>query len=458
MSKQPVSGRESLAAHPHVNSAAPSLASGRCGASRAGGGQEGAEHGVPGAHPSNTAPATCNDACHSFFALRWGIDSLYLSYPGKLSEAVAERLQALKKLAQSDEPFSVSKAQYEIAGHVFEVKDRGASLFPYILEDGAFRIQLSEAGKTVPMAYVKVSARYLAHAGAVEAEKHLYEIVSSLGEIKESANVSRIDLYVDFQSTLDMESWDRHAWVSRASNINSYSVGGHFSGWSIGLGGIVSARLYNKLLEIITSQKQWIVPLWERAGWDRQTPIWRLEFEVKREALTQKGLTKLYKVMDHLNGLWSYLTTEWLRLTVPSTEDKTRSRWPIHLLWILLSSIDWETPHGPALKRFDPSRSPLDDKLYQAAYSAILSYMAKHGFEVDELYEAIEDFLACAYAFHEQKASNQGLSFDHYVADKLALKRREYNAVLNDPNFEEQRQKDVRAKQAREYRKASDGE
>ena len=53
MSKQPVSGRGSLADHPHVNSAAPSLASARCGASRAGGGQEGAEHGVTGAPPSS---------------------------------------------------------------------------------------------------------------------------------------------------------------------------------------------------------------------------------------------------------------------------------------------------------------------------------------------------------------------------------------------------------------------
>ena len=201
----------------------------------AGGGQEVAESLASGAPPSNTAPGNCNDG--NFKALRWGVDSLYLSYPGELSRESDARLKDLKQLAQSTEPGEVSKAQLALAGHIFEVKEKGASLFPYILEDGAFRIQLSRPGHKAPMAYVKVSAAYLAHVGPVEAERHLYSLLSELGELKESANVSRIDLFVDFQSSVDMESWDRTAWVTRASSINAYAVSGHFSGWSVGLGG-----------------------------------------------------------------------------------------------------------------------------------------------------------------------------------------------------------------------------
>ena len=282
-------------------------------------------------------------------------------------------------------------------------------------------------------------------------------MLSELGEIKEAANVSRIDLFVDFQSNVDMESWDRHAWVTRASEITAYAVDGHFSGWSIGLGGIMSARLYHKLLEIVVSGKAWIVPLWKQTGWDGKSPVWRLEFEIKREVLTQKRLGKLSEVLKHLDGLWSYATTEWLRLTIPNGDDKTRSRWPIHPLWVLLASADWEGNGGPLDKRFSPARSPNDDKLYQAAYSAILSYMAKHGFEATELYEATEDFLASAYAFHEDKAYQIGLPFDDFIAEKLALKRREYNTLLNDPGFTDRKQADEKAKQARAYRKASDG-
>lgn len=304
------------------------------------------------------------------------------------------------------------------------------------------------------MAYVKVSAKFLAHVGSIEAEKHLYAVLSELGEIRESANVSRIDLFVDFQSSVDMESWDRQAWVTRAASINTYAVSGQFSGWSVGLGGVISSRLYNKLLEIVVSGKEWIVPLWQKTGWDGNGLIWRLEFEIKREVLTQKGLFKLHQVLNHLNGLWSYATTEWLRLTIPSDDDKTRSRWPIHPLWLLLSSVDLESKGGPLAKRFSPARSPNDDKLFQIAYSSILSYMAKHGFPANELYEGTEDFLANAYAYHEKKAYDQGLPFDDFIAERLALKHRQYNTAINDPEQDAKRKAKELEDQARAYRKA----
>lgn len=438
------------------NPTATSLASARTARdARADGGQEVAEPAFEGAPPSNTAPYNCNEGY--FKALRWGVDSLYLSYPGELSRESDARLKALKELAQSSAPGEIAKAQLPLGSHIFEVKEKGASLFPYILEDGAFRIQLSRPGHKAPMAYVKVSAKYLAHVGPVEAEKHLYSLLSELGELKESANVSRIDLFVDFQSSVDMESWDRNAWVTRASSINAYAVSGNFSGWSVGLGGIISARLYNKLLEIVVSGKDWILPLWQKAGWQASDMVWRLEFELKREVLTQKGLSKLYQVLGNLDGLWSYATTEWLRLTLPSADDKTRSRWPIHPLWGFLSAVDWEGKGGPLVKRFSPSRSPNDDKLFQIAYSAILSYMAKHGFPATELYEGAEDFLANAYAYHEKKANDLGLPFDDFIAERLALKHRQYNTAINDPEQEEKRKAKELAEQAKAYRKESDG-
>ena len=411
-----------------------------------------------GAPPSNTAPYNCNPGDGFLFkALRWGVDSLYLSYPGELSRESDARLKALKLLAQSTDPNEVAKAQLPLGKHVFEVKEKGASLFPYIIEDGAFRIQLSRPGHKAPMAYVKVSAALLAHVGPVEAEKRLYELLSQLGEIKESANVSRIDLFADFQTSVDMESWDRHAWVTRASSITAYAVSGNFSGWSIGLGGVISARLYNKLLEIVVSGKDWILPLWQKAGWDGSGLIWRLEFEMKREVLTQKGLSKLHEVMNHLNGLWSYATTDWLRLTLPSDADQTRSRWPTHPLWELLSSIDWEGQGGPVSKRFTPTRSPNNRRLFQMACSSVFSFMAKHGFSAKQLYEAHEALVAQLHDYIDEEAFKLGLSFDDYVAEKLALKRRQFNTGVNDPEQEEKRKAAELAEQARAYRKESDG-
>ena len=81
--------------------------------------------------------------------------------------------------------------------------------------------------------------------------------------------------------------------------------------------------------------------------------------------------------------------------------------------------------------------------------------MAKHGFSALALYEGCESFLASAYAYHEQKALNLGLSFDDFIAEKLALKHRQYNTAVNDPKQEAKRQAKALEDEARAYRKAS---
>lgn len=321
------------------------------------------------ATPSNTASSNCNSGY--FKPLRWGVDSLYLSYPGELSSEMDKELKKLKEIAQSPEPYQRINAQLSLDGHIFEVKDKGAPLFPYILEDNAFRIQVSRSLGKVPLAYVKLSSEYLSHVLPNVAEEALRRVILRLGELPEEANVSRIDLFVDFVSSVDMESWDRHAWVTRAKRIDAHADG-DFSGWSIGLGGIISARLYNKTLEIEKSKKTYLFDLWRAAGWDGKSAVWRLEFELKREVLTQHGLSKLGEVLGNLNGLWSYCTTDWLRLTLPQEEDQTRSRWPIHPLWGYLSSVDWEASGGVLTKRFSNARLPSDDKLFSMGLSMVI--------------------------------------------------------------------------------------
>lgn len=423
-----------------------------------------AEHGRKDAPPTNRASDNCNEPQQPvtdeqpvpyFQALRWGVDSLYLSYPGEIHGAVLDRLKSLKALAQSSQPGEIAQAQFPVGAHIFEVKDKGARLFPYILEDGAFRIQLANPSKSVPMAYVKVSSGFLAHVGPVEAERALYRVLSELGELRDAANVSRIDCFVDFASSENME-WDRQAWVTRAAGVSAYAVNGTFSGWAIGQGGDMSARLYNKILEIQTSGKEYLFGLWRSAGWNPGSPVWRLEFQMKRETLTQKGLAKLDGVLAHLNGLWSYATTEWLRLTLPNADDQTRSRWPIHPLWGYLSSVDWESDGGPLLKRYTPQRTPKNDKLFNLAFSNLVAFMAREG--ISDLYEGQEAFITALYAFHADKAAYLGLPFDDYVAEKVALKSREFNSRVNNSDQEAQRLAREKAIAARAYRKASDGD
>lgn len=417
------------------------------------------------APPTNRASNNCNDggvrrpddqiAVPYFQLLRFGVDSLYLSYPGELYPEVLDRLKALKALAQSSEADEASGAQYPVQGHVFEVKDKGARLFPFILEDGHFRIQLAKPSKTVPMAFVKVSSGYLAQAAPVEAERALRAILSEFGDITDVAKVSRIDLFCDFVTSENIE-WERQDWVTRAATVDTFSVGGRFSGWMIGKGAIISARLYDKVLEIQKSRKEYLFGLWHKIGWNPGHPVWRLEFELKRELLVQHGLSSLDQVLNHQNGLWSYGTTEWLRLAIPNPDDQTRARWPVHPLWGYLSSVDWEGNGGPLLRKFDPQRIPDNKKLFNLALSNIIAFMAREG--IADFEEGREAFHAALQQYHEDKAYGIGLPFSGYIAEKVAFKARQFNSLINKPEFEAERKAREQNIAARNYRKASDGE
>ena len=209
--------------------------------------------------------------------------------------------------------------------------------------------------------------------------------------LTDSAHVSRLDLCADFVSNENMESWSREAWVTRGKNIAAYSLNEQFTGWTVGLGGVMAFRMYNKLLEVVESGRDDMFPLWQEAGWKQGESIWRVEFQFRREVMQQHGLINLDSVLGSLNGLWCYASTEWLRLTLPNPDDKTRSRWPIHPLWGYVSSVDWETNGGPLARSFKATRLPEDKRIFALGASSIASYMAKNG--ITDYQDGIEGYL-----------------------------------------------------------------
>lgn len=433
-----------------TNSTADARPSARTHAQRAPDGRTHGEDGK-GSLPTNREPYNSNN--DYFKLLRFGVDSLYLSYQGEIFSEVQDRLIKLKQLAQHPEADQQALAQFSIAGHIFEVKDKGSSVFPYVLEDGAFRIQLSRASKRLPMAYVKLSSRYLSSVTPKEAEEHLRGILNELGTLTDSAHVSRLDLCADFVSNENMESWGREAWVTRGKSIAAYAVAEQFTGWTVGLGGVIACRLYNKLLEIFESGRADLLPLWAVGGWNSGEPIWRVEFQFRREVLAQHGLVSLDSVLANLNGLWSYASTEWLRLTIPNPDDQTRSRWPVHPLWGYLSSVDWETDGGPLARSFKATRLPDDKRIFALGASSIASYMAKHG--ITDYGDGLDRYLFDLYSHLQTSGDFMGLSAEQVMLEKVRVRAKEFNTILN---INEEEQKRLAMEQATAaYIRASKG-
>ncbi|TXH06132.1 MAG: replication initiation factor [Nevskiaceae bacterium] len=325
-----------------------------------------------GSLPTNRDPVNCK-------ILRYGIDSLYLSFPGDISQEGYIRLEAARRAARADLEIEKAEAQISIHDHLFAASAGAGKLFKYQLEDHAFRIQLKgPKSKRLPLAYCKISSTFLVSVGVEQAVAQLRMILSSFGSLSGNPNVSRIDLFADFTANTPLNAWEDEAWVTRAEYLNSHRVRGRFSGWSIGRG-IIAARLYDKTLELKKSRKDYLLDLWKQQGWDGAHPVCRIEFQFRSEVLHQLKSPTYPGILDRLGILWHYCTYDWLRLTIPNPEDQTRSRWPTHPLWEAFQVIPWKTGPEPENVQVKLSRVPPDKVLCRSFFTALTAYMAAKG-------------------------------------------------------------------------------
>jgi hypothetical protein len=280
------------------------------------------------------------------------------------------------------------------------------------------------------VAVVQVASEFLAFFGVRDAERQvravLLELVEQSDEELGAARVSRVDLYADFASSVDMEGIHRDHWVTRADEIHTYSVARKLSGWTVGLGGAIAARLYNKTLEIdAKSHKYFFHELWSAAGWIPTDEVWRLEFELKRGALAHFGIDSLEDLERSAGSLWRYLTSEWIRLTVPNVEDQTRARWPNHPLWTDIEMVEWQGNEQLRIREMQRNRAPNDKWYLQHGVSLLASYMAR-----EWISDSAEGWRRLgAFLEHLVSASpvRFGISFGDYVLEKVRFKARQYN-------------------------------
>ena len=381
-----------------------------------------------GAPPSNTAPANCISTKSDSRILRTGVDSLYLSYAGDLKPDVEQDLESLKTQAQSEDPQEQAGAVMCLVDHRFEVKDKGKGRYPFVLQDGVFHLQLSRAqAKSLPMVYAQIGSEALTRTGVEYTAIALNNLVSVLGKTHAPATVSRVDLCADFVTDFDLEAIPRNAWINRANKRSSHEDRGRFSGLTFGMGGALSARLYDKTLEIEHSEKTYLYDVWSDGGWMGEHPVWRLEFEFHRTVLHEFAITTVDELLARRADLWCY-AMHWLRLVVPSPTDTTKERWPNHPLWDVLSTASWGVERGEPLTRTRKTRPPSDKSLFVNGLGALTSYMAREG--ITDFDEGYLRFLIDAHEYHRLQSQRTGKTLPTYAREKAQGKARRFNTHL----------------------------
>jgi hypothetical protein len=230
------------------------------------------------------------------------------------------------------------------------VQPSGWGSYRYWLRCGDFDVFVGRGG-SMPAVYARLASEFIHEVGPLNALGELKSFVATLTFVRVDEPVcSRVDIYTDFQGWIPRsEDHDRFVTRSRrnTSHIAVHHDGRRFTGFTFGRDAMV-ARLYDKGLEIAHSGKTWMHEVWgDRL--EPSAPVWRLEFQLRREVLAECWLTEVQDVLAQRQSLWAY-AMRWLSLRQPEP-GATRTRWLVADVWIDLMRPQGDAAPSPLVRK-----------------------------------------------------------------------------------------------------------
>jgi hypothetical protein len=277
-----------------------------------------------------------------------GVDTLYLSLTGDMDQGAMRVLRELRDAAGDDDvtPFTLDDADGSLI-----VRPHGWRGFPLWLSSPRYELMLG-AAPPFPAGYVQLHSAYIHTLGVDGAASDVVALLRRrLFRGVMGVTPSRIDVYADVQGWEPTEA-DFGRFVCRAVSRRLYSEpsemhasGRRLSGLTFGRGDVV-ARIYDKTLELRSRGQTWPMAVWTNL--DVEAPVWRIEFQYRRRALTTFGLRTLASVLSARQDLWEY-GTRWLSLRTESGEAARRN-WPESEAWVALRQVSIGSPRSELVR------------------------------------------------------------------------------------------------------------
>lgn len=296
-----------------------------------------------------------------------GVDTLEASFKGELAPELAEYLDELKALAQLEErPVTTILGDYP-----FSVSGSGLKPWRWLLKGDDFHLRLSPS-RHIPTASVRLLSVALATYGHEQLYRLAYDVAGLVGELDE-AGASRLDIFADLQgfepSVADMEGI-----VCPASYRGVHLSGSVPQTFQYGKGALV-LRVYNKTAELASSHKAWLREVWAtRDGYDSERDVWRVEVQLRREALSSLGCHTIADAFAMLADLFASALA-WCELRVP--DGANQSRWVRSAVWDELCAQSFGGVALPRLKQL--ARVAAMDQVVPQALGLLVSGSAHLG-------------------------------------------------------------------------------
>ncbi|PLY05544.1 MAG: hypothetical protein C0622_01535 [Desulfuromonas sp.] len=275
-------------------------------------------------------PAKVKTAAQELQVLASGIDTLYLAIDVHwASTDHFDYLAELKEIAKQERREAPGHFVLENDKFLFNVKQSGRDGYEWLIYNKEFTFSIGKwtAPISKPSVLVHISSEALWHLGAENTVNRIIEIILSLGGSRITIKPSRVDLCLDV--LLSNGIWDpelREYKVNRAAYMGIHFHHRKLTGFSIGKGKL-SARLYDKPLEICQqSKKFWMYDIWGVHTVPKGMKIIRVEFQLRREALTELAVKGIDDLFDYTGNLWIYCTQKWLKFQTNPGKHHTQRK------------------------------------------------------------------------------------------------------------------------------------
>ncbi len=259
-----------------------------------------------------------------------GVDTLELNF-GVTEYRQPDMFKRLDdaKLEAASAGFKSKGIAIDWFGKEFMVQARGSrGGYEYLIKNGDIELQImpdARGGKPSPELRAIFRSPYLWGVGEIQAYN---EVVEFLNEwvFLEYCKVSRADLCVD--RVMSLPEINRMTEVVSVVRNKDIYYGGDFysgqrqTGYQFGRGGI-TCRFYDKAYENSVKGNSHIVPLWTANEWDGETPVSRLELQLRREVLRRFDVNMDFATFqDSKSDIWAYGTNKFLRIVNPGSATR----------------------------------------------------------------------------------------------------------------------------------------
>ncbi|MFC2066512.1 hypothetical protein ACFLUO_05575 [Chloroflexota bacterium] len=263
--------------------------------------------------------------------LNYGISDYHVDGEFSMLEAVKQEIQTGGYKLHAGK-------EVEWCGEKFYLLGHGSYFgYNYLLKNGDIELQImpdARGGKPSPELRVVFRSEFLWREGEVNAYNKVIDYVNQWADI-EYCQSSRVDPCVDLAMPYpDIDV--KNQVVSRIRKKGLYHGGEFFNamndeGMTFGRKGMYHIRLYDKLRQIREKHLSHMIPVWKAHGWDGESPVTRLEGELRRDG----GLTLFDKEMTFETYLklradiWHRMTHNYLRIIQVGSATRRENCKPI---------------------------------------------------------------------------------------------------------------------------------